>query len=168
MKLVAALMRPWSGPYLSMKSKLTIWAVHERITPGPTRSTDQNGSRCVSSRAQEIQIFWRHPKFQIHGDLTAIPAGGAPSAGVRDLAAVPSPRGGEISWRYRVTRLCVFVFGLLFFSFDGSLWVGELAQLSKKVIDLDELRMLAAQGVPDGAAVRPTVWKVLSICSSFH
>ncbi|BAB92570.1 P0497A05.14 [Oryza sativa Japonica Group] len=46
-------------------------------------------------------------------------------------------------------------------NFDGSLWVGELAQLSKKVIDLDELRMLAAQGVPDGAAVRPTVWKLL-------
>ena len=38
--------------------------------------------------------------------------------------------------------------------------VGELMQLSKKVIDLDELRMLAAQGVPDGAGVRSTVWKV--------
>ena len=34
-------------------------------------------------------------------------------------------------------------------------------QLSKKVIDLDELRMLAAQGVPDVAGVRSTVWKVL-------
>ena len=34
-------------------------------------------------------------------------------------------------------------------------------QLSKKVIDLDELRMLAAQGVPDAAGVRSTVWKVL-------
>jgi hypothetical protein len=33
--------------------------------------------------------------------------------------------------------------------------------LSKKVIDLDELRMLAAQGVPDAAGVRATVWKVL-------
>uniref|UniRef100_A0ACD5XBV4 Uncharacterized protein n=1 Tax=Avena sativa TaxID=4498 RepID=A0ACD5XBV4_AVESA len=36
-----------------------------------------------------------------------------------------------------------------------------LAALSKKVIDLDELRMLAAQGVPDGAGVRSTVWKLL-------
>ena len=36
-----------------------------------------------------------------------------------------------------------------------------LLQLSKKVIDLDELRMLAAQGVPDAAGVRATVWKVL-------
>ncbi|KAL6613974.1 hypothetical protein ACP70R_036244 [Stipagrostis hirtigluma subsp. patula] len=35
------------------------------------------------------------------------------------------------------------------------------AQLSKKVIDLDELRMLAAQGIPDGAGVRSTVWKLL-------
>ncbi|AQK98892.1 Ypt/Rab-GAP domain of gyp1p superfamily protein [Zea mays] len=35
------------------------------------------------------------------------------------------------------------------------------AALSKKVIDLDELRMLAAQGVPDAAGVRATVWKVL-------
>ncbi|KAK3162786.1 hypothetical protein QOZ80_1BG0093740 [Eleusine coracana subsp. coracana] len=35
------------------------------------------------------------------------------------------------------------------------------AALSKKVIDLDELRMLAAQGVPDGAGVRSTVWKLL-------
>ncbi|TVU36104.1 hypothetical protein EJB05_18020 [Eragrostis curvula] len=37
------------------------------------------------------------------------------------------------------------------------------AALSKKVIDLDELRMLAAQGVPDGAGVRSTVWKSLTI-----
>jgi len=29
------------------------------------------------------------------------------------------------------------------------------------VIDLDELRMLAAQGVPDAAGVRATVWKLL-------
>ena len=36
-----------------------------------------------------------------------------------------------------------------------------LLQLSKKVIDLDELRMLAAQGVPDAAGVRATVWKVI-------
>ncbi|XP_047055614.1 TBC1 domain family member 13-like isoform X2 [Lolium rigidum] len=36
-----------------------------------------------------------------------------------------------------------------------------LAALSKKVIDLDELRMLSAQGVPDGAGVRSTVWKLL-------
>ncbi|WVZ67735.1 hypothetical protein U9M48_016778 [Paspalum notatum var. saurae] len=35
------------------------------------------------------------------------------------------------------------------------------AALSKKVIDLDELRMLAAQGVPDAAGVRSTVWKLL-------
>ncbi|KAK3166275.1 hypothetical protein QOZ80_1AG0043720 [Eleusine coracana subsp. coracana] len=35
------------------------------------------------------------------------------------------------------------------------------AALSKKVVDLDELRMLAAQGVPDGAGVRSTVWKLL-------
>ncbi|XP_062229124.1 TBC domain-containing protein C1952.17c-like isoform X3 [Phragmites australis] len=34
-------------------------------------------------------------------------------------------------------------------------------QLSKKVIDLDELSMLAAQGVPDGAGVRSTVSKLL-------
>ena len=39
-------------------------------------------------------------------------------------------------------------------------------QLSKKVIDLDELRMLAAQGVPDAAGVRATVWKVLD-CLAF-
>ena len=41
-----------------------------------------------------------------------------------------------------------------------------LLQLSKKVIDLDELRMLAAQGVPDAAGVRATVWKVLD-CLAF-
>ncbi|KAF8755780.1 hypothetical protein HU200_011249 [Digitaria exilis] len=35
------------------------------------------------------------------------------------------------------------------------------AALSKKVIDLDELRMMAAQGVPDAAGVRSTVWKLL-------
>ncbi|PKA51494.1 hypothetical protein AXF42_Ash002859 [Apostasia shenzhenica] len=36
-----------------------------------------------------------------------------------------------------------------------------LSELSKKVIDLDELRRLAAQGIPDGAGIRPTVWKLL-------
>jgi hypothetical protein len=40
--------------------------------------------------------------------------------------------------------------------------VGGLVKLSKKVIDLDELRILAAQGVPDVAGVRSTVWKVLN------
>ncbi|KAJ4757594.1 TBC1 domain family member 13 [Rhynchospora pubera] len=35
------------------------------------------------------------------------------------------------------------------------------AQLSKKEVDLDELRKLASQGIPDGAGIRSTVWKLL-------
>ncbi|KAF3337381.1 TBC1 domain family member 13 [Carex littledalei] len=34
-------------------------------------------------------------------------------------------------------------------------------QLSKKVVDLDELRKLASEGIPDGAGIRSTVWKLL-------
>lgn len=34
-------------------------------------------------------------------------------------------------------------------------------QLSKRVVNLGELRRLACQGVPDGAGIRQTVWKVL-------
>lgn len=36
-----------------------------------------------------------------------------------------------------------------------------LAELSRKVINLPELRRLASQGIPDGAGIRSTVWKLL-------
>ncbi|XP_031405928.1 TBC1 domain family member 13-like [Punica granatum] len=36
-----------------------------------------------------------------------------------------------------------------------------LAELSKKVINIGELRRIAAQGLPDGAGIRSTVWKLL-------
>ncbi|KAK9288423.1 hypothetical protein L1049_016879 [Liquidambar formosana] len=36
-----------------------------------------------------------------------------------------------------------------------------LAELSKKVINMRELRRLASQGIPDGAGIRSTVWKLL-------
>ena len=36
-----------------------------------------------------------------------------------------------------------------------------LAELSKKVVDMSELRSLACQGIPDAAGIRSTVWKLL-------
>lgn len=36
-----------------------------------------------------------------------------------------------------------------------------LAELSRKVVNIRELRRLAAQGIPDGAGIRSTVWKLL-------
>ncbi|XP_022964438.1 TBC1 domain family member 13-like [Cucurbita moschata] len=36
-----------------------------------------------------------------------------------------------------------------------------LVELSKKVINLRELRKIASQGIPDGAGIRSTVWKLL-------
>ncbi|TYI91954.1 hypothetical protein E1A91_D02G031600v1 [Gossypium mustelinum] len=36
-----------------------------------------------------------------------------------------------------------------------------LAELSKKVINMWELRRIASQGIPDGAGIRSTVWKLL-------
>ncbi|KAF8402112.1 hypothetical protein HHK36_013064 [Tetracentron sinense] len=36
-----------------------------------------------------------------------------------------------------------------------------LSELSRKVINMRELRKLASQGIPDGAGIRPTVWKLL-------
>ncbi|CAA0819861.1 Ypt/Rab-GAP domain of gyp1p superfamily protein [Striga hermonthica] len=36
-----------------------------------------------------------------------------------------------------------------------------LQELSRKVINLGELRRLASQGIPDGASIRSTVWKLL-------
>ncbi|KAJ4968091.1 hypothetical protein NE237_014792 [Protea cynaroides] len=36
-----------------------------------------------------------------------------------------------------------------------------LGELSRKVINLVELRRLSSQGIPDGAGIRPTVWKIL-------
>ena len=35
-------------------------------------------------------------------------------------------------------------------------------KLSRKVINMGELRRLASQGIPDGAGIRSTVWKVRS------
>lgn len=36
-----------------------------------------------------------------------------------------------------------------------------LQELSRKVVNLGELRRLASQGIPDGAGIRATVWKLL-------
>ncbi|KAJ7980534.1 TBC1 domain family member protein [Quillaja saponaria] len=36
-----------------------------------------------------------------------------------------------------------------------------LYELSRKVIDMPELRKIACQGIPDGAGIRSTVWKLL-------
>ncbi|XP_022734626.1 TBC1 domain family member 13-like isoform X2 [Durio zibethinus] len=36
-----------------------------------------------------------------------------------------------------------------------------LAELSKKVINMRELRRIASQGIPDGAGIKSTVWKLL-------
>ncbi|XP_022636594.1 TBC1 domain family member 13 isoform X3 [Vigna radiata var. radiata] len=36
-----------------------------------------------------------------------------------------------------------------------------LAELSKKVVDMSELRSRACQGIPDAAGIRSTVWKLL-------
>ncbi|KAF5736630.1 TBC1 domain family member 13 [Tripterygium wilfordii] len=36
-----------------------------------------------------------------------------------------------------------------------------LAELSRKVINMRELRRIASQGIPDGAGIRSTVWKLL-------
>ncbi|KAL6191259.1 hypothetical protein ACLB2K_037650 [Fragaria x ananassa] len=36
-----------------------------------------------------------------------------------------------------------------------------LAELSKKIVNVRELRKIAAQGIPDGAGIRSTVWKLL-------
>jgi hypothetical protein len=48
--------------------------------------------------------------------------------------------------------------------------IGGLIKLSRKRIDLDddELRMLAAQGVPNGAGVRSTVWTALAFLAIFN
>ncbi|KAG0469691.1 hypothetical protein HPP92_016391 [Vanilla planifolia] len=36
-----------------------------------------------------------------------------------------------------------------------------VSELSKKIINVGELRRLVCQGIPDGARIRPTIWKVL-------
>ncbi|KAJ9555634.1 hypothetical protein OSB04_010248 [Centaurea solstitialis] len=44
---------------------------------------------------------------------------------------------------------------------DDSRQAKLLQELSRKVINMAELRQLASQGIPDGAGVRSTVWKLL-------
>ncbi|RZC68762.1 hypothetical protein C5167_031945 [Papaver somniferum] len=36
-----------------------------------------------------------------------------------------------------------------------------LQELSRKIVNIRELQKLASQGIPDGAGIRPTVWKLL-------
>ncbi|XP_075504838.1 uncharacterized protein LOC142542215 [Primulina tabacum] len=36
-----------------------------------------------------------------------------------------------------------------------------LQELSRKMINMGEIRRLASQGIPDGSGIRPTVWKLL-------
>ncbi|XP_045821193.1 TBC1 domain family member 13-like [Trifolium pratense] len=45
--------------------------------------------------------------------------------------------------------------------FDISHQTQLLAELSKKVMDMRELRRIACQGVPDSAGIRSTLWKLL-------
>ncbi|XP_044479327.1 TBC1 domain family member 13-like [Mangifera indica] len=44
---------------------------------------------------------------------------------------------------------------------DNSAQALLLPELSKKVINMRELRRLASQGIPDGGGIRSTVWKLL-------
>ncbi|KAH7857933.1 hypothetical protein Vadar_018051 [Vaccinium darrowii] len=44
---------------------------------------------------------------------------------------------------------------------DVSVQAQLLQELSRKVINIGELRRLASQGIPDGAGIRCTVWKLL-------
>ncbi|KAG6508609.1 hypothetical protein ZIOFF_033985 [Zingiber officinale] len=48
-----------------------------------------------------------------------------------------------------------------FHGYDLLTGVKMCAQLSKKVINIEELRRLASQGIPDGAGIRSTIWKLL-------
>lgn len=55
---------------------------------------------------------------------------------------------------------CLSVHGSFLNSFLFS-FLFCVIQLSKEVVDLDELRKLASEGIPDVAGIRSTVWKVL-------
>ncbi|KAL0403615.1 UNVERIFIED_CONTAM: TBC1 domain family member 13 [Sesamum radiatum] len=44
---------------------------------------------------------------------------------------------------------------------DTSRQAQILQELSRKVINMGELRKLASQGIPDGAGIRATIWKLL-------
>ncbi|KAJ0091920.1 hypothetical protein Patl1_26041 [Pistacia atlantica] len=44
---------------------------------------------------------------------------------------------------------------------DNSAQAQLLPELSKKVINMRELRRIASQGIPDGGGIRSTVWKLL-------
>ncbi|XP_058203890.1 uncharacterized protein LOC131318098 isoform X1 [Rhododendron vialii] len=44
---------------------------------------------------------------------------------------------------------------------DVSVQAQLLQELSRKVVNIGELRRLASQGIPDGAGIRCTVWKLL-------
>ncbi|KAJ6372088.1 hypothetical protein OIU77_002417 [Salix suchowensis] len=44
---------------------------------------------------------------------------------------------------------------------DNSKQALLLTELSRKVINMGELRRIASQGIPDGAGIRSTVWKVI-------
>ncbi|KAB5516170.1 hypothetical protein DKX38_026818 [Salix brachista] len=44
---------------------------------------------------------------------------------------------------------------------DNSKQALLLTELSRKVINMGELRRIASQGIPDGAGIRSTVWKLL-------
>lgn len=42
------------------------------------------------------------------------------------------------------------------------IFLDGLVQLSRKVMDMRELRRIACQGVPDSAGIRSTLWKVVT------
>lgn len=62
---------------------------------------------------------------------------------------------------------CWMLLFQFFHGYDLLTGVKMRAQLSKKVINIEELRKLASQGIPDGAGIRSTIWKVPTNSFSF-
>ncbi|CAI9117686.1 OLC1v1019137C1 [Oldenlandia corymbosa var. corymbosa] len=75
--------------------------------------------------------------------------------GASVAAAEPSPAVVAVSSAAPATR------GTNYNADDISRQAQLLQEISRKVVNLGELRRLASQGIPDGAGIRATVWKLL-------
>ena len=84
-----------------------------------------------------------------------------------DNGTPSGPSAEDVSRQAQLlVEVCLFVrwsawIVLFIFIIPFSCWLFHIfwMQLSKKVINLRELRKIASQGIPDGAGIRSTVWK---------
>ncbi|KAK7359274.1 hypothetical protein VNO77_01227 [Canavalia gladiata] len=124
-----------------VKKKVPDW-LNSSLWSSPSSPSSPPSAAAISSLAEESSIVITPPEPLPHPPSPPILQDPPPTQTIQDS---PTEDQSEVfPSAYDVTRQAQL-----------------LAELSRKVIDMKELRSLACQGIPDAAGIRSTVWKLL-------